>query len=64
MCSSWSRGLLLAGIMASFAVHWMAIIPLWVVTAQVLTRLTHRAWWPSNLACGLPSMPTEEPVHD
>ncbi|PSR33535.1 MAG: hypothetical protein C7B46_09660 [Sulfobacillus benefaciens] len=64
MCSSWSRGLLVAGIMASFAVHWMVIVPLWVITAQVLTRTTHRSWWPSTLACGLSSSRREDPVHE
>ncbi len=55
MCSSWSRALLLTGVFASFVVHWMVVLAIWALVAQILTRITHKAWWPSTLACGLPS---------
>ncbi len=55
MCTSWSKSLLMLGVMASLVNHWFVILAVYPLAASLTSRITGRNIWPATATCRLPN---------
>ncbi len=55
MCTTWSKSLMVLGVTTSLLNHWLILIALYPLAANILSRFLHRDLWPAKTTCAIGS---------